>query len=273
MPTPNSNERHRKSGTRLIFQRTDIANQPAWDLGVLDSPPTFNRSINRLDSKDERTGASVLDESVVTEITDGMTFNVRNQEAINLAIHMGGTVTSYTQSATAVTNQVYASVKGKIIQRVAPSGHPNAGSRMQNVTSVTVRGPGGSPASYPQQGGSGANWILDADAGTLFIPTNSGILDGNIEVSYTPTAIAAGVQINPLALAQGFTGFLERYEIADSGATKLVERRFGRLSADSGRQLGATQDNWIAINFTALIDASNPQQPSGYVRGLTGSPL
>lgn len=272
MPRLNSNEKHRKVGVSILFQRDDIANQPAFNLGVLNAPPNFSSDTNPVESYDERGGASVLDEYEVTRMKEQATLQIRNQEGSILHMVFGAaTPGTYTQNNTAVVNQSVTAAKGKDIFLFAPSGHPNAGERMYNVGSFSARGPSGTPSSYPALQGNGQpNYVLDAVKGTVFIPTVSAIPDGAFEVSYTPGTITAKGEILPQTLIQGVTGIMEFWEVAASGAVQIVRRSRVRVSTKGARTLGTQNDNYAELDVTILTDSLSAK-PAGYLRDITAN--
>lgn len=268
MPMPNSKEKHRRVGIRLVLRRKDTAGiGEFFDFGVFDSAPSPNTEIQTLDGYDERGGASVLDESTVTRYTEKLTLRGRNVEFPRLADFYGAAAPGVTaQASQTVTDQAVTAKRGKYIA-LTPASGANSGNRVFNVTTVSVKHNSGSP-TYT----AGTDYILDAVKGLIFIPTNSAITDGlSVLVTYTAPAMTANALILPQTAIQGVDVEAEVWEVADTGATQLVRQiPNGRLRSTGQRTVGVEQHNSIEFELAILNDPLSAT-PAGTVKQILGT--
>lgn len=268
MPMPNSNEKHRKVGVRLVIRRKDTAGIGEWyDFGVFDAPPAPNTEVQTLDSYDERGGASVLDESVVTRYSEKLTLRGRNVAFPRLADFYGAAAPGVTaQASQTVTDQVVVAKRGKYIA-LTPASGANSGNRVFNVTGVQINHTSGTPVYV-----AGTDYILDAPKGLAFIPTNSAITDGqSVHCDYTVPAMTANALVLPQTAIQGVEVEAEIWEVADTGAAQLVRQiPNGRLRSTGQRTIGVTVDNSLEFELAILNDPLSAT-PAGTLKQIAGT--
>lgn len=266
MPTPNSNEKHRRVGIRLMLRRKDALTK-TYDVGVFDAAPTPATDIQTLDGYDERGGAQVLDEKVITRYGEKLTFRGRNVNFDRLADFYGAAVPGVTaQASQTVTAQVYTGYRGKHIA-LKPASGTNVGVRVFNVSAVTVTD-SGATTTYV----AGTDYILDAVKGLIFIPTNSAITDAqSLKVTYTCAAMTANALILPQSAIQGIDVEAEIWEVANTGADQLVRQvPNGRILSTGNRTLGVEQHNSLEFELVIFNDPLSAT-PAGSITQVLGN--
>jgi len=256
---PTNKERYRNFGYRIFVRPLDAASLPLMDIGETGPDAvTGAREKDRLDSFDERGGSQQLSRTRVTRTVDRFTVKSRNHDANLRRLFEGAAApTTLTQTNTAVSNQVYscaAGIVGYYIELILPAGHPQAGQRAFNVSSVVVTGPSATPTYV-----AGTDYVLDAVKGILFIPANSGITPGNIEVDYTPGTMAVtGGRIAPQTLVAGVEAYVEIWKIHDNGnqqLARIIPR--ARIEGGTGDTAGAAVENEYDLELTVLTDPTS----------------
>lgn len=258
MPRPNSLELHRKAGAHVLVRRLDDEDARLIDLGVLNQPAQPNNETQRLDSFDERGGANVLDESDVTRFVERYNIDPRNHEAAVLAFFHGAAEPgAFNQADTPVVEQEHVAHRGRWIALTDA-----AGNRAYNVGSVTVTD--GDMTTYV----AGADYILDAAKGMVFIPTNSAIQDeDDIEISFTPAEMTGADMVLPQTAISGVEVHAELWEVAANGDLQWVRSiPRARITSRGERAMGTTVDNWLGLELTVLSDVGSATPAGSVVR-------
>lgn len=271
MPRPNTAERHRQAGQHILVRPSDMENAPLLDIGVLDRPAEQQNTVNRTDGYDERGGARVVDETLVTDFVERWRINTRNQgEQVKRLFLAAQEPDEFTRDDTAVVDQAYVARVGHWIPLVLPAGHDDEGERAFNVSAVTVTD--GDAVTYTE----GTDYIVDAVKGLILIMEGGAIEDLDpIEVSYTPEEQVGGSRILPQTMQQGVECYAEVWEVASSGNDQLVRTIPRALITSSGaRVMGLNVFNNIELELTVLADL-NAAAPAGeymHVKGGKGGP-
>jgi hypothetical protein len=130
-----------------------------------DSPSiSLNVTTETLAMFDSDTRIAVKVADVVTQITRVATTTIRSITPENMALFIGGTQATNTQTtATAVSVSGVAVIKDRFIQL-------GSGPGVRNITSVTVVG---TTTTAPV---AGTDYVLDAAMGRIYIPSSSALL-------------------------------------------------------------------------------------------------
>jgi len=131
-----------------------------------------------IDEKSSVEAAAPIIKQVKVSTDHEIALTFKEMKAHNLALALFGTVGSYTQAATAVTNEIFTDVKQGTYIKTAK----------RLIGSVVVTGPSATP-TYTVT----TDYVVeDATEGLIYIVPGGTITDGSdLEVDYTPTAVAA----------------------------------------------------------------------------------
>lgn len=188
---------------------------------------------------------------IVVKRTPKVAFTLNEANAHNLALAMMGEETTFTQAATAVTNEVHVDVKQGdyvMLDKYGP------------VTAVVVEPSGGGAAFV-----LGTDYsIKDGQVASIYIIPGGGIADAvDIQVDYTPTAYSAQPKVI------GATDTLITGELLFAPDPTLGPKwaaRFWKVSIASDSVVGLLQAEAAVAAFdlsgTVLSDAANhPTEP------------
>lgn len=142
---------------------------------------TLNVATEKFEHFSSTSGLRKKDLSVVTSINFNGTINCDDVTSENMALFIGGTVSTYTQSATPVTGEAVTVTAGLEYQLGSTAANPMG---IVNVSSVTVKDVTDA-TTYVLD----TDYKLDAASGRVTILASGAISDGDVvHFGYTPTA-------------------------------------------------------------------------------------
>lgn len=213
---------------------------------------TLNVATDKFEHFSSTSGLRKKDLTVVTSVNFNATINCDDVGADNLALFLGGGVTSVSQAATPVTGEAITVSTGCEYQLGATALNPMG---VKNVTAVTVKDDTDT-TTYAE----GTDYALDAATARIAILKGGAITDGaTVNVGYTPTA---GTRTRVTTGATGSNAGAVRF-IADNAVGENRDCYIASASLAASGDLPFITDNDVAkfdldVGVNEL-DSSTPQ--------------
>lgn len=244
-------------GRIFIGIYSDDANRA--DRRFIGNCPGFTLSVEseKFEHFSSTSGIQTKDLTVTKSVNFNAQVTCDDIQAENLALFLGGTSGTLTQSATPITNEAITVQKGYHYQ-LGLVGSNDVGVR--EVSSVVVTHSSGAPTYVLD-----TDYKLDANSGMIYIISGGAISNGQvIHVDYTP---AAGAR----TLVESGTGGAvdaELFFVADNAAGDNRDLRIALCSiAPSGELPFITEDELGSMTFDIGVSTKDSTTPQIIIAG------
>lgn len=231
---------NRKDGVSYTGER-DLGNAPAF---------SFNIALEKLEHFSSRGGLKSKDKEIISQITPGIAFTLDEVNAENLALLTLADIEEVSVTGSTVTDEAHTAYLGKRIELM-----------YRAVSAVTITGSGGTPSYSSPDDWEVQDSLKDDVIGRIFIPSDSGIPDGDpIEVSYTYGTITyKRVKSFAQTQVEGFLRF-----VSDNPAGGQQELQIWRVSLTPAGDTAMIGDDWSTLGFTGEVlkdESGHPDSP------------